>query len=85
MNAIVRILGIVYCGSASSLLEPLLGGLVFQAISQLKILKHRIQNQENVEKRRSTTSRIYQNLARCVEHHKAILKYDLSVVLFIFY
>ncbi|KAJ3666941.1 hypothetical protein Zmor_002362 [Zophobas morio] len=69
-------IAVVYTGFATSPLDPLIGGLVFQAVSQLKILKHRIQNPQNFVKEQSNTTGIYQTLAECVDLHNAILKKD---------
>ena len=70
----------MYTGFATSPLDPLIGGLVFQAVSQLKILKHRIQNPQNFVKEQSNTTGIYQTLAECVDLHNAILKKDFCVL-----
>ncbi|KAJ3664418.1 hypothetical protein Zmor_008591 [Zophobas morio] len=73
------VIAVVYSGFATSLLDPLIGGLTFQAVSRLKILKHRIQNPENVAEHTSNKillpSDIYQELASCIELHNAILKF----------
>ncbi|XP_063912019.1 odorant receptor 4-like [Zophobas morio] len=72
-------IAIVYVGFATALLDPLIGGLAFQAVSQLKILKHRLQNLQNFSKYGSNSTLIqtgiYQQLIGCVEHHNAILKF----------
>ncbi|KAJ3666942.1 hypothetical protein Zmor_002362 [Zophobas morio] len=72
-------IGVVYSSFATCLLDPLIGGLVFQAVTHLRILKHRIQNPRNLIEDRSVKTLlqtdIYQKVAACVVRHNAILKF----------
>ncbi|KAJ3666953.1 hypothetical protein Zmor_002371 [Zophobas morio] len=71
----------VYDASATSLIDPLIGGLAYQVVSQLKILKYRLQNAclgkdiEEVDNNLKNKSVIYRNLVQCVQHHNAILRF----------
>ena len=51
---------------------------MFQAVSQLKILKHRIQNPENFDQdtfhATLLENYIYQRVVECIKYHTEILK-----------
>ncbi|XP_063912015.1 odorant receptor 33a-like [Zophobas morio] len=70
---------ISYCAFTNASLDPLIGGLIFQAVSQLKILKHRIQNPENFDQYTFSATLlenyIYQKVVECIKHHTEILNF----------
>ncbi|XP_063907262.1 odorant receptor 4-like [Zophobas morio] len=55
----------LYAGSATSLIDPLIGGLAYHSTSQLRILKIQLQN--------LSPGNIYGDLVKCVRQHEAIL------------
>ncbi|XP_063911607.1 odorant receptor 4-like isoform X2 [Zophobas morio] len=70
---------ISYCALTNASLDPLIGGLMFQAVSQLKILKHRIQNPENFDQdtfhATLLENYIYQRVVECIKYHTEILNF----------
>ncbi|XP_063922995.1 odorant receptor 43a-like [Zophobas morio] len=70
----------LYDGS-STIMDPLLGGLVYHATGQLKILKYNLQHlDKHLEHNLSKSSEqviefhsVYKHLESCIEHHKQIL------------
>ena len=67
-QSILVIVACLYAGSATSLIDPLIGGLAYHSTSQLRILKIQLQN--------LSPGNIYGDLVKCVRQHEAILWYD---------
>lgn len=65
-------------------IDPLIGGLAFYAATQIKILKHNLENIGDSQNNKIigykemannfNTKTVYQKIIDCIQHHNAILE-----------
>lgn len=69
--------GLLFCALANAVLVVLTCGLIMQATTQTKILKHTLKNISDYTEREKT----YYKISQCILHYAGIIKYALLVTI----